>query len=224
MGALDLLTLLKVSNQGLLTGDGEAIGRYTVTPQSPTPRQPECIRRWYAVYLHSRRETHVAKQLAVRQLEYFLPLYLAVHCWKNRTTQYLHLPLFPGYVFVRISREDRASILSVPGVVDLVGPPGKPIPLPDDELDALRLGVSERNPKPHTPLVQGERVRIRSGVLAGLKGTLQPDASGPRMVISLESIAQGASIAVDWEEIEPIDVGRTSLATEPRPIARLPFP
>jgi transcription antitermination factor NusG len=159
--------------------------------------------RWYAVYLHPRREAMVAKHLAFRAVEYYLPTYQAVHTWKNRCTKHLELPLFPGYLFVRICNQQRVAVLSVPGVVQLVGQLGKATPLSDSEMDTLRLGLSARKPQPHAPLSEGERVRIRSGALAGLEGTLQRGADGPRVVISLDIIAQGASVEVDWSELEP---------------------
>ena len=167
---------------------------------------PACDRdaRWYAVYLQPRREMIVAKHLTLRQIEYYLPLYQAVHTWKNRCTKHLELPLFPGYLFVRITNQQRVPVLSIPGVVQLVGQPGKPAPLADSEIEILRLGLSARKPQPHPPLTEGERVRIRSGALAGLEGTLQRGADGPRVVISLDLIAQGASVEVDWFELEPV--------------------
>ncbi len=170
--------------------------------------------RWYAVYLHPRREMIVAKHLTLRQIEYYLPLYQTVHTWKNRCTKHLELPLFPGYLFVRITSEQRVPVLSVPGVVQLVGQPGKPAPLEDREIDALRFGLCDRNPQPHPPLFEGERVRIRSGALAGLEGTLQRGADCPRVVISLDIISQGASVEVDWTELEPVDAAAARIAHE----------
>jgi len=163
--------------------------------------------RWYAVYLQPRREMMVAKHLAFRAIEYYLPVYQAVHTWKNRCTKHLELPLFPGYLFVRITNQQRVPVLSIPGVVQLVGQPGKPAPLSDSEMDTLRFGLSARKPQPHPPLSEGERVRIRSGALAGLEGTLQRGVDGPRVVISLDIIAQGASVEVDWFELEPVVEG-----------------
>jgi len=57
------------------------------------------------------------------------------------------LPLFPGYVFVRIDRSERVRVLQVPGVLSVVGGTGRqPASMPDAEIDALRAGLSLRTP------------------------------------------------------------------------------
>ena len=143
--------------------------------------------------------------MALRGCESYLPLYHVIHRWKNRCTKHLDLPLFPGYLFARITVAQRVSVLSIPGVVDLVGPPGMPSPLPDDEIETLRSGLADRNPQPHPPVIEGERVRIRSGALAGLEGTLQRGANGPHVILTLDIISQGALVEVDWRELDWID-------------------
>jgi transcription antitermination factor NusG len=184
-----------------------------MTTYMPPSADSDGVRRWYALYLQPRREFSVSKQLSLRQLDHYLPLYHVIHKWKNRCTKHLDLPLFPGYLFVRLSTEQRVSVLSVPGVVQLVGRPGRPSPLPDDEIEALRGGLKDRNPQPHPPLTEGERVRIRSGALAGMVGTLQRSSDGPRVVITLDLIAQGASVEVDWNEVEPVGADSRLVST-----------
>src|SRR5208337_4543955 len=57
--------------------------------------------RWYAVYTRSRHEKRIKEQLDSQSLESFLPLYEAVHRWKDRRVL-VRLPVFPGYLFVRM--------------------------------------------------------------------------------------------------------------------------
>ena len=177
---------------------------------TPVGQQSAAVKRWYALYVRSHHEVAVGKQLALRGIEFYLALYSAVHFWNNRCSKCLELPLFPGYVFVHIGPWERASVLGVQGVVHLVGATGRPIPLPDDEIEALRLGIAERKPQPHPPLEGGQRVRIRRGPLAGLEGTLKRSPDGPRVVITLSIISQGASVEVHWNEVEAIDPSPTS--------------
>src|SRR5271157_5605311 len=75
---------------------------------------------WYAAYTCANHEKRVALQLERRSLECFLPLYESVRRWKDRRVR-LELPLFPGYVFVRLALRDRLQVLQVPGVARLVG-------------------------------------------------------------------------------------------------------
>jgi len=52
--------------------------------------------------------------------------------------------------------------------------------------------------------VIGQRVRIASGPLQGLEGTLVRKKSGFRFVMSLELINQNAAIEIAAEELEPV--------------------
>src|SRR5437879_4480246 len=98
---------------------------------------------WYATYTCAQHEKRVAAELGMREVEHFLPLYSSVRRWKDRRVQ-LELPLFPGYVFVRLALRDRLRVLQIPSVVRLVGFSGHPTPLPDSEIETLRSGLSER--------------------------------------------------------------------------------
>lgn len=170
--------------------------------------------RWFAVYTASRHEKHVSSQLRDRQVEFFLPLYRTIHRWKNRTQADLELPLFPSYVFVRFSPRERGTVLSVPGVLSVVGSSREAWPLPDFEIEALRSGLDHRKPEPHPCLLIGDRARITTGALAGMEGVLIQKRNGLRMVLTLDQIMRSVSVEVDLHELERIPAsGRTTLAS-----------
>ena len=125
--------------------------------------------RWYAAYTRFRCEKHIAEMLDYRGVEHYLPLYETVHRWKNRSAR-VQLPLFPSYLFVYTSLQDRMRTLALPGVIGLVGHPS-PMALNGQEVEAIRKYLSQRLPvQPHPYITQGKRVRIRTGPLAGLEG------------------------------------------------------
>jgi transcription antitermination factor NusG len=165
--------------------------------------------RWYALYTCAQHEKSVAKQLAVRSVECFLPLYEKMRRWKDRRVK-IQFPLFAGYVFARLSLKDRLRAVQVPGSVRLVGFNGQPTPLPDDEILALRNGLSAAPGAEPCPYVQvGRRVRILSGPLTGLEGILQKKKSGMRFVISLHLIQRSVTVEVRATDLEPVqELGR----------------
>ena len=69
---------------------------------------------WYAVHTRHQHEKNVARGLEGKGFEVFLPLYTAVHRWKDRDKQ-LSLPLFPCYVFLRSPLERWQPVLTTPG-------------------------------------------------------------------------------------------------------------
>ena len=152
---------------------------------------------WYAAYTCAHHEKRVAAELGAREVEHFLPLYSSVRRWKDRRVQ-LELPLFPGYVFVRLALRDRLRVVQIPSVVRLVGFGGLPTSLSDEEMEILRAGLLHSlRAEPHPFLTVGRRVRITSGPFAGLQGILKRKKSNFRVVVSLELIQR--SVAVDVE-------------------------
>ena len=159
--------------------------------------------RWFAVYTTPRREKHVSEILAERQIETFLPLYQTNRQWKNSRPAVLDLPLFPTYVFARITSQARGTVLGMPGVLSIVGSPREPWPLPDLEIEALRSGLLERKIEPHPYLIVGERVRIKTGVMTGVEGVLVRKKNNFRVVLSLDTIMWSVAVEVDADDIEP---------------------
>ncbi|HYT19818.1 MAG TPA: UpxY family transcription antiterminator [Candidatus Polarisedimenticolia bacterium] len=160
---------------------------------------------WYAAYTCANHEKRVAAELQARAVEQFLPLYSSVRRWKDRRVN-LELPLFPGYVFVRLALRDRLRVLQIPSVVRLVGFNGLPTALPDTEMEVLRSGLSERlRAEPHPFLTVGRRVRIKSGPFAGLEGILKRKKSNLRVVISLEIIQRSVAVDVDAADVLPLN-------------------
>ena len=159
---------------------------------------------WFAAYTCANHEKSVARQLEVRSIESFLPLYERVSRWKDRRVK-VQLPLFSGYVFVRVMMQERLRVLQIPGLVRLVGFNGMPTPLNDDEIVAMRNGL-ERNvhAEPHPFLTAGRRVRIKSGPLADLEGILLRRKGGYRFVLSVQLIQRSIAVDVDIEDLEVI--------------------
>src|SRR5260370_578302 len=121
----------------------------------------------YGAYTSANHEKCVAQQLGVRLIEHFVPLYESVRRWRDRKVR-LHLPLFPGYVFVRLALRDRLQVLQVPGVVRLVGFTGAPVALAEEEVESLRRALVEGlRAEPHPYLRVGRRVLITAEPLAG---------------------------------------------------------
>jgi transcription antitermination factor NusG len=169
--------------------------------------------KWFALYTAARHEKRVAEHLEYRQIECYLPLYRSQRKWSDGSRVTLELPLFPGYLFIHIRRNERGSVLTVPGAVAVVGGTGgEPAPLTDATIDALRAGLALRAAQPHRLMTAGERVRIRSGALAGLEGIVVRSKNNCRVVITLEQIMQSYAVEVDLEDLELLAPGDSSPA------------
>lgn len=175
--------------------------QWSTVPRSSAPDFPvEHEERWYVANTSANHEKRVAEQLAARSVEHFLPTYSSVRRWKDRSVK-LQLPLFPGYVFVRLALRERLNVLNVRGVATLVSFCGIPACLPDPEIEALRASLARGvAAEPHPYLVAGKKVCLLSGPLAGLTGILVRRKNGARFVVSVNLIQR--SVAVELNEAD----------------------
>jgi transcription antitermination factor NusG len=159
---------------------------------------------WYAAYTRANHEKRVRDKLEQRSVESFLPLYGTSRRWKDRWMR-LEMPLFPGYVFVRMALVDRSRVLQVPSVVRLVGFSGHLSPLPDEEIEGMKKGlVGGVRAEPHPFLTVGRRVRIKSGPLVGRQGILLRRKGISRVVLSIDLIMRSIAVDVDVADVEPV--------------------
>lgn len=190
--------------------ENQACRDFPIASQIPTPEAPRPS-NWFALYTSARHEKRVAQHLSHRQIECFLPLYHSHRKWSDGSKITLELPLFPGYLFTRIQRNERGSVLAVPGVLSVVGGTGgEPAQLPEATIDALKTGLSLRAVQPHPLVTVGQKVRIRSGALAGLEGIVVRNKNSFRVVMTLERIMQSYAVEVDLEDLEPLSSGETA--------------
>ena len=161
---------------------------------------PNSEPRWYAACTQPRHEKTVAKFLAAKHIESYLPLHRKVCSWNGRRAE-VDLPLFPGYVFVKLPLEQRIKVLESPSVRSFVSFSGKPAALPDEEIEALKASLALRCAEPYPFLQTGRRVRIAYGPLQGLQGKILRRKGKLRMIVSVDFLQR--SIAVD---LEPADL------------------
>jgi transcription antitermination factor NusG len=155
--------------------------------------------RWHVASTKSRHEKIVHEHFASRSLESFLPVYDSVRQWHDRRKR-LQLPLFPGYIFVRVAYTERLRVLEVPGVSQLVKFGERPAVLYDDEMHRLRTALTLRHAVPHPSIAIGTRVRIVSGPLRGLCGVVQRERR-PRLIISVDCLCRSVAVELDESEL-----------------------
>jgi len=176
-----------------------AAGHYGLGLNDPAPD-----RKWYAVFTLPKHEKSVTRHLDQREVESFLPTYEEIRLWKNRQRMKLVLPLFPTYLFVRVNERERVKTLQSPGVLQIVGNGKEPLPLLDAEIEFLRSGFQGKKIEPFRDLVIGQRVRIKTGAMQGIQGTLVRKSKALRFVLTLELINQHAAVEVNAEDLEPL--------------------
>ena len=159
---------------------------------------------WYALHTRPRHEKLVVQRLNERRVETFLPTVTEVHRWSDRK-KIVQLPLFGCYVFARIlpNNQDRIRLLQVDGVLSLVGKRGEGTPIPEEQIDAVRVLIERKLPWTAHPFLKvGQRVRIRSGALDGMEGVLVSCNGDKSLVVSVDAIQRSVAVRLEGYELE----------------------
>jgi len=164
---------------------------------------------WFAIWTRSRQEKVAASRLEAIGIPHYLPLTTELRQWSDRK-QRVTLPLFSGYLFVQMNPLDRRNlqVLNVPGVAGFVGNSKGPLPIPDQQVEAIRKVLCEQVECTVLPLLEeGDRVRVVRGALAGLEGRLIRSNSASRLLISVQAIHKSLSVNIARQDIEPLSTG-----------------
>ena len=164
------------------------------------------LQRWYAVYVRPRHEKFVATHFGVKSVEYFLPTYKEIHKWKNGCRMQMELPLFPGYLFARISLSQRIPVLECPGVIRFVGFNHELSPVEDSEIESLRLGLQMHFARPHPYMAVGTRIRVRCGPFEGRIGSLVREQGQTRVVLSMDILKRSIAVELNLADVDVMPI------------------
>ena len=162
---------------------------------------------WYAVQTRARNEKVISERLQEQGLTTFLPLVTEVRRWSDRKKK-VELPLFSCYVFVKLvatNNDERMRVYRTNGVFRIVSMRGEAIPIPDEQIEALRAVVTQQVPWTEHPFLKiGQRVRIRGGSLEGLEGVLLSRNGDRTLIISVDAIQRSLAVRVEGYDVEAL--------------------
>src|SRR5438105_15112667 len=82
---------------------------------------------WFAILIRTGREKTANLLVENAGYECFLPVSQSTRRWSDRTKT-IEVPWFPGYLFCRISPDNRPTVLVAPGGIPVVGVGKAPVP------------------------------------------------------------------------------------------------
>lgn len=132
-------------------------------------------------------------------------MYRSRRRWSDRFKQ-LDLPLFPGYLFCRFDYPDRVGpVLTTPGVIGIVSAGKTPIPVAEEEIEAVkRIVHSGLAAQPWPFLRVGSNVYIERGSLTGLEGFVISANKVHRLVVSVTLLQRSVAVEIDRDWVRPI--------------------
>ncbi len=168
--------------------------------------------RWYVVHTYSGYENKVKANLdktienrnlhdLIHDVQVPVEEVVEEKDGKKKVTQ---KKIFPGYVLVKMVMNDDSwyVVRNTRGVTGFVGPGSKPVPLTDEEVQAM--GIVE---KPvDIDLEIGETVRIVSGPLENFMAVIQevhPDKHKAKGLVDM--FGRETPVELDFNQIEKLD-------------------
>lgn len=171
-------------------------------------------KRWYSISVLSNYEKRVTEQIlqAVDQNDLAdeieqvtVPTEEVIEIRRGRKVP-KERRLMPGYVLVRMKMTPRSYYLinSVSRVTGFLGPPGKPAPLRDEEVDSI-LRRAEQGMKQPRSLVSydiGESVNVTDGPFEGFTGMVEKvDDENARLKVSVSIFGRATPVELEYAQV-----------------------
>jgi transcription antitermination factor NusG len=158
---------------------------------------------WRALYLRSRQEKVVERDLLEDGFEVYLPKVKKLKQWSDRK-KWVEEPLFPGYCFVHVSEKEYHQILTHYAVIKYVSFGGKPSVMRSYHIEGIKriLGenidfrLTKRNFR------KGEIVEIGVGPMTGCKGEVVKASGKKKLIIRLQDIGYSMVVNIPTAYIE----------------------
>jgi transcription antitermination factor NusG len=160
------------------------------------------VQPWFALQTKPRHEKKIDQLLRQKGYECLTPTYRQKRKWSDRTVE-VDLPLFPMYVFCRLSSSVLGKAISTSGVIRIVGFNGEPAEVTVEEIESLqRLMQSNVLREPWKYLCDGTSVVVETGPLAGTHGIIcAGDDNKNRLVISVTLLQRSVAIQLDQDTV-----------------------
>lgn len=156
---------------------------------------PQLAARWFVIYTHARSERQVHTKLVEMGLNAFLPL----RTIRRKTRQGvcdLEVPLFSNYVFVQTTSNRITSLSKIPGLAQLVSFGGRPAPVSDEEIEAVRRTCtgSFRGKV-------GDQIVVVRGNATGTRGTVIGQPNQRQLIVQPSDGPSTIPIGVDADQV-----------------------
>ena len=170
------------------------------TPEESARREEG---NWWVLMTKPRQEKSLARDLLAREVPFYLPLVGKNNRIRGRRVR-SYIPLFTGYLFLFGDDDDRVSALQTNRVSQTLHVSDQPR-LWKDLRQIEQLLEAGAPLTVESRLQAGQRVRIKSGPMQGLEGTVTVRRSRFRLLVAVHFLQAGVSVEIDDFMLEPID-------------------
>lgn len=160
---------------------------------------------WYVIQTRSRFEKKCTDFLNKKQISVYLPLQKKMKVWSDRMKE-IHEPLFPGYLFVQFSENERYSILNTPGIVRFISFGGKYATVNTQQIEAIKKAITANITLDviDVAIEPGQEVLITSGPFKDNYAQIIRHNGKGKLLLSLDSIGKGILLEIGRTQVEAL--------------------
>lgn len=161
--------------------------------------------QWFLLTVQRSAVFKIADILRLKGYEPLVPTHTVRRQWSDRVKTYKS-PLFPSRMFCKFppSREHVVNVCETRGVFSIYERAGKPIPIPESEIAAIRLLTTSSYPIEISDLpAVGDVVVVGSN--PEVRGVLVERSTVCRVAIGLGSMGQTAVLKVPLDAVKRVE-------------------
>jgi transcription antitermination factor NusG len=163
---------------------------------------------WEIAQLRSRQEKSVARLLLEAEMPFYLPQVKNTNKRSGRTFV-SHLPLFPGYIFLRRVEGLRQALWRTRAVANMIGV-SEQAQLTAELQQIQQLHASGAVLTPREELARGDAVLIKKGVFSGYSGIVVERRGSLRLIVSVSILKKSVAVEFPRELLGKSKPGETS--------------
>lgn len=152
---------------------------------------------WYLVHTKPRQEKRALQNLEQQGYECYLPT-MPVERLRHDHLDITREPLFPRYLFIRLSMDNSAKswgpIRSTLGVNRIVSFGSEPARINNNLINLLKLQETTLHDEPKRLFSPGDRVQLTAGAFAGIEGIYQMADGEQRVMVLVELLSKPVAI------------------------------
>lgn len=162
-------------------------------------------KKWFALYVNVRHEKKVMLKLLEKGIEAYVPIVKQMRQWSDRKKM-VELPLFTGYVFVKLMNSEMDKPRWVDGVINFLRFENKPAAIRNEEIEGLKYFVDNGyNLALETDkFMPGQKVNINLSQFKDFTGIVESITKDEYVMVSFEGIRKNLLVKVPAEALKHI--------------------
>ncbi len=172
-------------------------------------------KRWYIIHTYSGYEERVRSNLeqrikfmdaANKVTQVVIPTEDEIEIRRGQRHT-VSKKVFPGYILVQMEMDEESwnVVRNTPGVTNFVGDGNKPMPLAEEEVDAILKQMTEGTPQVKVGFTKGQSVRVSNGPFIDFIGIVDEiNVQRGKVKVLLSLFGRETPVELDFLQVEKL--------------------